>query len=105
MYKISRHGGDVVVLSRKYIDELQNAPLERLSSIKGLIKARTLLPFIASKLQLLIAFGQNFGGRYSGIDLLAESDIGTRALQVRNAPGASEHIVNFDQDKNHAKLD
>nr|BAM84045.1 cytochrome P450 monooxygenase [Tolypocladium album] len=70
MYKISRHGGDVVVLSRKYIDELQNAPHERLSSIKGLIK--------------------NFGGQYSGIDLLDESDIGTRALQTKITPNLTK---------------
>ncbi|RYP42592.1 hypothetical protein DL767_000116 [Monosporascus sp. MG133] len=62
MYKVSRHDGDLVILSRKYVDELQNIPTERLSSIKGLIK--------------------NFGGRYSGIELLAESDIGTRAIQA-----------------------
>lgn len=44
MYKISRLDGDLVVLSRKYVDELQNLPSERLSSIKGLIKVRSVCP-------------------------------------------------------------
>ncbi|RCI07464.1 hypothetical protein L249_4571 [Ophiocordyceps polyrhachis-furcata BCC 54312] len=62
IYRISRTDGDLLVLSRKYLDELHNAPLNRLSSIQGLIK--------------------NFGGHYSGISLLGESDVGTRALQL-----------------------
>ncbi|KAI0600758.1 P450 monooxygenase [Biscogniauxia sp. FL1348] len=66
MYKISRYDGDLVVLSRKYLDDLQNRPPEKLSAIHGLAK--------------------NFGGRYSGINLLIESDVGTRALQAKITP-------------------
>ncbi|KJZ72997.1 hypothetical protein HIM_07569 [Hirsutella minnesotensis 3608] len=65
-YRISRTDGDVIVIPRKYLDELHNAPPERLSSIQGLIK--------------------NFGGKYSGITLLGESEIGTRALQSKITP-------------------
>lgn len=65
-FRISRTDGEVLVLSRKYLDELHNAPVQRLSSMQGLIK--------------------NFGGYYSGIHLLGESDIGTRALQTKITP-------------------
>jgi cytochrome P450 monooxygenase len=81
MYKISRLDGNVVVLSRKYVDELQNIPSERLSLIKGLIKVRSVCLGGRPRRTLLIR-SQNFGGLYSGIGLLAESDIGTRAIQV-----------------------
>ncbi|RDA95614.1 hypothetical protein CP533_1095 [Ophiocordyceps camponoti-saundersi (nom. inval.)] len=70
MFRISRTDGDLLVLSRKYLDELHNAPVHRLSSIQGLIK--------------------NFGGRYSGISLLGESDVGTRALQTRITPNLAK---------------
>ncbi|RDA85058.1 hypothetical protein CP532_3129 [Ophiocordyceps camponoti-leonardi (nom. inval.)] len=66
VFRISRMDGDLLVLPRKYLDELHNAPVHRLSSIQGLIK--------------------NFGGHYSGISLLGESDIGTRAVQTRITP-------------------
>ncbi|PHH78829.1 hypothetical protein CDD80_6200 [Ophiocordyceps camponoti-rufipedis] len=65
-FRISRTDGDVLVLSRKYLDELHNAPVKRLSSMQGLIK--------------------NFGGYYSGIHLLGESDVGTHALQTKITP-------------------
>ncbi|KAM4059008.1 cytochrome p450 [Hirsutella rhossiliensis] len=69
-FRISRTDGDLLVVSRKYLDELHNMPLDRLSSIKGLVK--------------------NFGGHYSGIGLLAESDIGTRALQSKITPNLAK---------------
>ena len=81
MYKISRLDGDLVVLSRKYVDELQNIPSEQLSSIKGLIKVSSVRSTGRPRRTLLIG-SQNFGGSYSGIGLLSESDIGTRAIQV-----------------------
>ncbi|KAI1082128.1 P450 monooxygenase [Whalleya microplaca] len=69
MYKISRYDGDLVVLSRKYLDDLQNRPPEQLSAINGLIKA--------SKI-------------FRGINLLMESDVGTRALQAKITPNLSK---------------
>nr|AGN73101.1 P450 monooxygenase-like protein [Epichloe aotearoae] len=65
-YRISRIDGDLLVLPRKYLDELHNVPQKQLSSIRGLIK--------------------NFGGRYGGIGLLGESNIGTQALQSKITP-------------------
>ncbi|KYK60565.1 hypothetical protein DCS_01702 [Drechmeria coniospora] len=83
MYKICRQDGDLVVLSRKYVDELKSLPAERLSAIDGL----------------------NFGGRYSGIDILSQSDIGTRAIQVRAPPDPKvlEAIAEAEADENHTQ--
>ncbi|KAG8420739.1 hypothetical protein J3458_002672 [Metarhizium acridum] len=62
LFQISRYDGDVLILSRNYLDDLHNRPPQELSAIYGLI--------------------QNFGGHYSGIGLLGKHDVGIRALQV-----------------------
>ncbi|PFH59490.1 hypothetical protein XA68_12250 [Ophiocordyceps unilateralis] len=81
-FRVSRTDGDVLVLSRKYLDELHNAPVQRLSSIKGLIK--------------------NFGGHYSGISLLGESDVGTRALQTKITPNLPKLVDDMRDELEHA---
>ena len=40
MFKVSRNGRDLVVISKKYVDELRNLPEEKLSSIQALIAVR-----------------------------------------------------------------
>ncbi|KAH8897622.1 P450 monooxygenase [Thozetella sp. PMI_491] len=70
MFQISRYDGDILVLSRKYIDDLHNRPAHELSAIDGLI--------------------QNFGGRYSGLTLLREHDVGIRALQLKITPSLAK---------------
>ncbi|KAI1121477.1 P450 monooxygenase [Nemania abortiva] len=70
MFHISRYDGDMLVLSREYIDDLQKRPTHELSAIDGLI--------------------QNFGGRYSGLTLLGEHDVGIRALQVKITPNLAK---------------
>ncbi|EYE91684.1 cytochrome P450 [Aspergillus ruber CBS 135680] len=70
MYKVLRNDRDILVLSNKYAEELRNLPSERLNSIKALVR--------------------NFGGRYGGIELLVESDIGTRAIQTKVTPNLAK---------------
>ncbi|KHN94005.1 P450 monooxygenase [Metarhizium album ARSEF 1941] len=70
MFQISRHDGDVLVLSRNYLEDLHNRPPAELSAIHGLI--------------------ENFGGRYSGITLLAKHDVGIRALQAKITPNLAK---------------
>ncbi|KAK8925526.1 Cytochrome P450 monooxygenase ltmK [Metarhizium anisopliae] len=66
LFQISRYDGDVLILSRNYLDDLHNRPPQELSAIHGLI--------------------ENFGGRYSGLGLLGKHDVGIRAFQVHACP-------------------
>ncbi|TWU71190.1 hypothetical protein ED733_001934 [Metarhizium rileyi] len=70
MFQISRYDRDILVVSRKYLDDLHNRPPGELSAIHGLI--------------------ENFGGHYSGIGLLGKHDVGIRALQTKITPSLTK---------------
>lgn len=40
MFWLSRYDGDVLVISRNHLDDLQNRPQRELSAIHGLIEVR-----------------------------------------------------------------
>ncbi|KFG80380.1 P450 monooxygenase [Metarhizium anisopliae] len=70
LFQISRYDGDVLILSRNYLDDLHNRPPQELSAIHGLI--------------------ENFGGRYSGLGLLGKHDVGIRAFQMKITPNLAK---------------
>ncbi|KAK9438637.1 P450 monooxygenase [Metarhizium brunneum] len=70
LFQISRYDGDLLILSRNYLDDLHNRPPQELSAIHGLI--------------------ENFGGRYSGLGLLGKHDVGIRAFQMKITPNLAK---------------
>lgn len=83
MFKITTHDADWLVVSQRYLGDLQSLPAERLSHTDALVT-------VSKGSTLNMKFGfltiQMWGSSHGPFALLNKSDLGSRSLRVSHNP-------------------